>query len=101
MLSALHRSLMRVMKFGGVADPPCCSGYSQANSISRARILVTSWFSAAYLEAAINTAAVARHHGVEAFVNIVADDGHADEHHRDHRQPAAQAALAGGAGPVM
>ncbi len=31
----------------------------------------------------------------------VADDGHADEHHRDHRQPAAQAALAGGAGTLM
>ena len=35
------------------------------------------------------------------FREHVADDGHADEHHRDHRQPAAQAALAGGAGSVL
>ena len=52
-------------------------------------------------KATVNTAAVARHHGVEAFVNMSQMTVYADEHHRDHRQPAAQAALAGGAGPVM
>ena len=35
------------------------------------------------------------------FREHVADDGHADEHHGDHRQPAAQAALARGAGSVL
>jgi uncharacterized protein YbjT (DUF2867 family) len=35
--------------------------------------------SAAYLEAAINVAALARHYGVEAFVNV-ADDSLADGH---------------------
>src|SRR5262249_5948470 len=35
------------------------------------------------------------------FREHVADDGHADEHQRDHRQPAAQAALAVGAGSVL
>src|SRR6476619_4488817 len=35
--------------------------------------------SPAYLEATINTAAVARHHGVEAFVNM-SQMTHADEH---------------------
>src|SRR5438309_6408551 len=35
-----------------------------------ARIYFGMSVSAAYLEAAVNTAAVARHHGVEAFVNM-------------------------------
>ncbi|MGA8799515.1 MAG: SDR family NAD(P)-dependent oxidoreductase, partial [Pseudolabrys sp.] len=57
--------------------------------------------SRAYLEATINTAAVARHHGVECFREHVADDGHADEHQRDHQQPTAQAALAVRVGAVL
>jgi uncharacterized protein YbjT (DUF2867 family) len=35
------------------------------------------------------------------FREHVSDDGDADEHHRDHRKPGAQAALAGGAGTLM
>src|SRR3977135_4038546 len=57
--------------------------------------------SAAYLEATINTAAVARHHGVEAFVNMSQMTVTQMSIRRAHRQPAAQAALAGGAGIVL
>ena len=57
--------------------------------------------SPAYLEATINTAAVARHHGVEAFVNMSQMTVTQMSITRDHRQPAAQAALARGAGSVL
>ncbi len=46
-----------------------------------------------YLAATVNAAAVAKHHGVKAFINV-ADDARSDEHYRNHREPAAQAALA-------
>src|SRR5512132_4610090 len=45
-----------------------------------ARIYFGMSVSAAYLEATVNTAAVARHHGVEAFVNMSQMNRHADEH---------------------
>src|SRR6516162_6890834 len=42
--------------------------------------------------------APSRRRGLREYV---ADDGDADEYHRDHRKPPAQSALAGGAGAVM
>ena len=60
-----------------------------------ARIYFGMSVSAVYLEATVNTAAVARHHGVEAFVNMSQMTVTQMSIHRDHRKPAAQAALAG------
>ena len=55
----------------------------------------------AYLEATVNVAAVAKHHGVQAVHQYVADDARPDEHYRNHREPAAQAALARRAGAEL
>src|SRR3954469_9222191 len=57
--------------------------------------------SPAYLEATINTAAVARHHGVEAFVNMSQMTVTQMSITVTTDSPAAQAALAGGAGSVL
>src|SRR5688572_26825605 len=45
-----------------------------------------------YLAATVNAAAVAKHHGVKAFVNMSQMTAGADEHYRDHPQPPAQTA---------
>jgi NAD(P)H dehydrogenase (quinone) len=54
--------------------------------------------SAAYLEATVTMAAVARDIGVDALVNISQIDGLADEHPEQHAEPSAAAALARRAG---
>jgi uncharacterized protein YbjT (DUF2867 family) len=63
-----------------------------------ARIYFGMSVSAVYLEATVNTAAVARHHGVEAFVNM---SQMTVTQMSITEKPAAQAALAGGAGTLM
>jgi hypothetical protein len=55
--------------------------------------------SADYLTATVNTAAVARHHDVEAFVNM--SQMTLNEHHREQRQSAAQASLVSGTGFIL
>jgi uncharacterized protein YbjT (DUF2867 family) len=60
-----------------------------------ARVYFGMSVSTDYLTATINTAAVARNHGVEAFVNV------SQMTVTQMRQPAAQTALAGGTSAVV
>src|SRR5580692_1934955 len=55
----------------------------------------------AYLAATVNAAAVAKHHGVKAFINMSQMTLSQNEHYRNHREPAAQAALARRAGAEL
>ena len=66
-----------------------------------ARIYFGMSVSAVYLEPTVNTAAVARHHGVEAFVNMSQMTVTQMSITETTEKPAAQAALAGGAGTLM
>src|SRR5215475_6743220 len=43
-----------------------------------------------YLAATVNTAAVAKHHGIKAFINMSQMTVALDEHYRNHSKPAAQ-----------
>ena len=55
----------------------------------------------AYLAATVNAVAVAKHHGMKAFINMSQNDALTDEHYRNHREPVAQAALARRAGAEL